>query len=64
MSKYAVRDHSQSGHCCFVATVVDTTKPEIIGGEQFEDHCEAICECFTRAEADLIAAVLNAAESP
>jgi hypothetical protein len=46
--RYVVEDGSRSGHCCFDATVVDTT----------EDT--AACECFTRAAAERIATALNA----
>jgi hypothetical protein len=53
--RYKVVDGSQSGHCCFDATVVDTTKPT-----GYRDHCEPMCECFERADAERIAAALNA----
>jgi hypothetical protein len=63
MKRWEVRIGSQSSHCCFEATVVDVTKPHIIGGEQYEDHCEPICECFSVEQAEQIAAALNAYES-
>jgi hypothetical protein len=70
MSRYAVYKGSQSAHCCFEATVVDTTKPDIIGGKHYRDsderggqyHYEAICECFEMADAERICAALNEAE--
>jgi hypothetical protein len=57
--RYKVVEDSQSGHCCFDYTVVDTTRPEMIGGEQYKDHFEAVCECFDREDADLICSALN-----
>lgn len=35
--RYQVYSRSQSGHCCFEATVVDTTKPQIVDGRHVED---------------------------
>jgi len=57
--RYEARKGSQSAHCCFEATVVDTTKPDMIGGKQYEDHCEIICECFSMEDAEKIAKALN-----
>lgn len=67
--RYQIFEGSQSAHCCFEATVVDTTKPKIIGVEHYKGrdgqlHYEAICECFDRADAERICAALNAAETP
>ncbi len=50
--------------CCFKATVVDTTKPEIIGGEHYRDedgqlHYKTICECFSVEHAELVCKALN-----
>jgi hypothetical protein len=64
--RYQVREGSQSAHCCFEATVIDTAKPEIIGGEHYRDHegnlhYEAVCECFSMANAETVAAALNRA---
>jgi hypothetical protein len=64
-ARYQVVDGSQSAHCCFEATVVDTTKPVIIAGKQWtrgdgEPQWEAVCECFYREDADRIAAAMNA----
>jgi hypothetical protein len=46
--RFTVLPYSRSAHCCFEATVVDT-KTE-----------EELCECFEQADADRIAAALNA----
>lgn len=63
--RYRVVEGSQSGHCCFDFTVVDTDRPEIIGGKPYVvdgvPHYEAICECFGREDADAIAAAMNLA---
>lgn len=64
INRYQVRYGSQSGHCCFEATVVDTTRPEIIGGKQYVDHrgphFYEVCECLVREDAERIADALNA----
>jgi hypothetical protein len=66
MSRYKIVDGSLSAHCCFEATVVDTTKPEIVNGEHYKnihDHqlqYEPVCECFTREDAEVICNALNA----
>jgi hypothetical protein len=58
MKRYRVIAGSQSGHCCFDATVVDTTKP-IPQSDRFEE----VCECFEVEQATLIANALNLVES-
>lgn len=55
---------SQSLHCCFEATVWDTTKPNIVGGEHWRNEdgqleYEEICECFNIEDAELICKALN-----
>lgn len=66
MARYAIYKGSQSAHCCFDATVVDTTKPKIIGGKHYQDsrtgqfHYEAVCECFSEEDAELVRKALNA----
>ena len=66
MSRYKVVEGSQSCHCCFDATVIDTTKPSMIGGEQYEGdngpQFDSVCECFEVEDANIICAALNAAE--
>lgn len=52
-----------SGHaCCNDASVVDTTKPFMIGGKHYEGKFEEICETHDLATAQMIADALNAAE--
>ena len=66
MARYAIYRGSQSAHCCFDATVVDTTKPDIIGGKHYQDsdtgqfHYESVCECFSEEDAELVCKALNA----
>ena len=36
-SRYIIYIGSKSAHRCFEATVMDTTKPEMIGGEHYKD---------------------------
>ena len=57
MDRFIVVDGSQSCHCCFEVTVVDTTKPNDY--HQFE----SICECFDKDDALFIAAALNRMEN-
>lgn len=57
---YKVIKGSQSNHCCFSYTVVDTRKPVMIGGEHYENEYEAVCETFEEDDAKLICNALNA----
>jgi hypothetical protein len=64
--RYRVVLGSESGHCCFDATVVDTSRPELNGdGKPFKKYgseelrYETICECFDADDASRIAAALN-----
>lgn len=66
--RYQIFNGSASAHCCFDATVVDTTKPEIIGGQHYKGrdgqlHYETVCECFSLEDAQLICDALNAADA-
>lgn len=68
VSRYKVVEGSQSAHCCFDFTVVDTANPEMVGGKQWVGvngpQFVSMCECFYRLDADRICAALNAAETP
>ena len=59
--RYSIREGSESGHCCFKATVVDTSKPYMIGKEHYPDCYVEVCECFNIEDAEKICAALNAA---
>jgi hypothetical protein len=64
--RYKAVPYSQSAHCCFEATVLDTTKPHFLGGEHYCGigdraffHYDSIAECFDIDDAELIAALMN-----
>lgn len=57
--RYRVVEGSQSYHCCFGYTVVDMTKPVMIGDKHYNDQYEAMCETFDKADADRICQALN-----
>lgn len=63
--RYKIIEESQSWHCCFNYTIVDLQKPDVIRGVPQVDHKGeprflAVCECFTREDAELICQALNA----
>jgi hypothetical protein len=60
MSRFKVTNESQSGHCCFGFTVVDTTKPVMYHGKHYKGRFETLCECFEEDSANLICKALNA----
>lgn len=62
MDRYKVIRGSQSAHCCFDFTVVDTTRPVMIHGEHYDNRFEPLCECFEERDAIVIAGALNAIE--
>lgn len=58
MSKrYKAVKGSESGHCCFDSTVVDTHTPH----PTFAGDHDWVCECFDMETAQKIADALNAA---
>lgn len=67
MARYEIRKGSQTGHCCFEWTVVDTTKPEMRGPKENREplvidgvqHYEPVCECYAEEDARAITAALN-----
>lgn len=59
--RYKVLEGSQSAHCCFAYTIIDSQKPTSnIRGEQYYEN---IAEVFERADADAIAKGLNAEDT-
>lgn len=60
--RYKIVDESQSVHCCFRKTVVDTTRPVMIHGEHHDDKYEAMCECIDEDAAPVICDALNAVD--
>lgn len=55
MSRYKVLEGSESNHCCFEATVIDT---------DMDSSLHAVCECFSMEEAQMVADALNAKAAP
>lgn len=55
--RYKAVEGSESGHCCFEATVVDTQTPIRNKYDEFDE----VCECFSMEIAQEIADALNAA---
>lgn len=53
--RYLVIGESQSSHCCFEATVVDTHEKNPHSG-----HYRTVCETFDLADAEEVADALNA----
>lgn len=60
--RFKVVDGSQTAHCCFEATVVDTNKPIVHGDYKPEGRYEPVCECFEKADAEAVCAALNLME--
>jgi len=57
--RFKIVEGSQSVHCCFDFTIVDTAKPYMIGGKQYNGQFETVCECFEKVDADMVCAALN-----
>lgn len=60
--RYKIVEGSQSAHCCFEYTVVDTTRPFMVADEQYNGQFEPVCECLCEEDAKLICDSLNAQE--
>jgi hypothetical protein len=54
-TRYSVIEGSDSGHCCFEASVIEGDKKDIF--------TDAICECMNTDVAYRIARLLNASEA-
>lgn len=60
-NRFKVVEGSQSVHCCFSATVVDTRYPHrTYHGVTIENKYETVCECFDESVAETICNILNA----
>lgn len=60
MERYKVVTGSQSCHCCFSATIVDTTKPlEKYEGFENLPEFDSVCECFDMETAEALCKSLN-----
>lgn len=51
--RYIIKDGSESRHCCFNATVLDTRHKHENG-----DY-NTVCECFNKDDAEIITKALN-----
>lgn len=60
MSRYFVKHGSDSGHCCFEASIMDSLVGEMIHGDFFPD---CVCECFDEDVAEEICKTLNEKEN-
>ncbi len=61
--RYVVLERSDSGHCCFEFTVIDTQTPTKCSvGADLRPYTW-VCECFDKADAERIAAALNATDT-
>ena len=54
--RYQVVKGSESGHCCFEATVIDTEKKNVYGDPDW------VCECFEPSRAHAITDAMNTAD--
>lgn len=58
--RYRVTEESETGHCCFEASVLDTSAPDPRrDGSIIKESFDVVCECFTVEAAQKIAAALN-----
>ena len=65
MARYAIFRGSQSASGFFTDTVIDTTKPDMVDGTHYKDsegrlYYEAVCECYSEEDAELVCRALNA----
>jgi hypothetical protein len=58
-NRYQVVAGSESAHCCFEATVIDTDNPEWKSSFDGVQHYKSICECMSIDDANKIADALN-----
>lgn len=59
--RFQVIEGSESGHCCFDATVVDTHVVRL-PGSSVKNNFAWVCECMDLDAANTIAELLNRAE--
>jgi hypothetical protein len=61
--RYIVMEKSISAHCCFVASVLDTTRPNESGyRDDYGKHYYCVAECFELEDARNVANALNLLE--
>ena len=58
--RYLAVEGSNTGHCCFSASVIDLAEPHMVNGSRTRVNFYAtVCECFDEEAAHKIAALLN-----
>ncbi len=62
--RFKIQKGSASGHpCCFDYTVIDTSRPFMVHGEQYVDNgvpqFHSACECTEESYAQMICKALN-----
>lgn len=58
--RYMISMGSNSGHCCFEATVVYTSRIQRMGRDGCDPTYDTVCECFSEDDAIMICDALNA----
>lgn len=61
-TRYRAVEGSESGHCCFTATVIDLAEPEMHSEGYWLGWYDRVCECFSIEDAKYIAEALNEKE--
>lgn len=59
IDRYKIVEGSESGHCCFDFTVVDTEQPYMPDDSYYDGRFKQVCEAFYMEEALLICKSLN-----
>jgi hypothetical protein len=57
--RYKVVEGSQSAHCCFSATVIDSANEIRSPDGRRLDYFDAVCECISSIDAEFVARALN-----
>lgn len=61
--RYKIVEGSESAHCCFDVTIVDTSRPESLTKEVSTPYYYNMAECFYKEDAVLIVNALNYLEN-
>jgi len=61
--RFIVKDGSNSGHCCFEYSVIDTYRKPFKYDDGGISEPYAVCECFYKQEAEEICRALNSIET-
>ena len=60
--RYKIVEDSESGHCCFSATILDTHQPEDLTKDDGTPYYYNLAECFYSEDAELIVKALHQQE--